>query len=78
MGAQTIQTNDLNSILNKIDDFYICEGDKYLMSNDYNIGNKPNLELFSLIEFLDDILSSGYCSKSMKELLEKINILLMR
>lgn len=79
MSAQTIISNSIYSILDKVDDFYICQGDRYLNKSDYNIGNGADIEKFMLVQNLDRILTSTSCMKIDKEILiQKLNSILIK
>lgn len=77
--AQTIFKTTPSSILDKVDNYYIEQGEKYILHNDYNIGDNVDLILFTLVNKLDDIISTGACiDTSTEKILEKLNLILTR
>ena len=79
MSAQTIISNSIYSILDKIDEFYICQGNKYLNKLDYDLGKGVDMEKFIVIQNLDRILTSNSCLKIDKEILiQNLNSILIK
>lgn len=75
--AQTIYKQTPSSILDKVDNYYMCQGEKYILKNDYNVGEDVDLVLYSLVNRLDEIISSGAClSQSTEKIVEKLNLIL--
>ena len=79
MSAQTIISNSVHSILDKVDEFYVCQGDKYLNKSDYNLGKGADMEKFIIVQNLDRILTSNSCLKIDKEILiQNLNSILIK
>ena len=79
MSAQTIINNNLSSILDKVDKYYVCKGDQYIMKKDYEMGDDVDLSLFVLIEKMDSVLSRGICvDKKTEDLIQTLNLILIR
>ena len=79
MSAQTIISNSVHSILDKVDEFYIYQGDKYLNKSDYNLGKGADMEKFIIVQNLDRILTSNSCLKIDKEILiQNLNSILIK
>ena len=79
MSAQTIINNNLSSILDKVDKYYVCKGDQYRMKKDYEMGDDIDLSLFVLIEKMDSVLSRGICvDKKTEDLIQTLNLILIR
>lgn len=79
MSAQTIIDNNLSSILDKVDKYYVCKGDQYMMKKDYEMGDDIDLSLFVLIEKMDSVLSRGICvDKKTEDLIQTLNLILIR
>lgn len=79
MSAQTIIDNDIHSILEKIDKYYICKGEQYVIKKDYDMGDDVDLSLFVLIEKMDSVISSGVCvDKKTEDLIQTLNLILIR
>lgn len=79
MSAQTIINNNLSSILDKVDKYYVCKGDQYMMKKDYEMGDDIDLSLFVLIEKMDSVLSRGICvDKKTEDLIQTLNLILIR
>jgi len=77
--AQTIYKQTPSSILDKVDNYYMCQGEQYILKNDYNVGEDVDLILYSLVSKLDDIISSGVCLNTPTErIIEKLNLILTR
>lgn len=77
--AQTIFKMTPSSVLDKVDNYYMCQGEQYILKNDYNVGNDVDLILFSMVNKLDDIISSGAClDVSTTKIIEKLNLTLSR
>lgn len=77
--AQTIYKQTPSSILDKVDDYYMCQGEQYILKKDYNVGEDVDLILYSLVAKLDDIISSGAClSQPTEKIVEKLNLILNR
>ena len=79
MSSQTIIPNSVHSILDKVDEFYICQGDKYLNKLDYDLGKGADMEKFIIVQNLDRILTSNSCLKIDKEILiQNLNSILIK
>ena len=79
MSAQTIINNNLSSILDKVDKYYVCKGDQYMIKKDYEMGDDIDLSLFVLIEKMDNVLSRGICvDKKTEDLIQTLNLILIR
>lgn len=79
MSAQTIIPNTFHRVLKEVDDFYICECNKYTRYRDYNVGCDYDPSKFIIIEWMDRIVTKGGCVDiSDKEVLEKISLLLKK
>lgn len=79
MSSQTIIPNSIHSILDKIDEFYICQGDKYLNKSDYDLGKGVDMEKFIIVQNLDRILTSNLCLKIDKKILiQNLNSILIK
>lgn len=79
MSAQTIISNSVHSILDKVDEFYIYQGDKYLNKSDYDLGKGVDMEKFIIVQNLDRILTSNSCLKIDKEILiQNLNSILIK
>lgn len=77
--AQTIFNTTPSSILDKVDNYYMCQGEQYILKNDYNVGEDVDLVLFTLVEKLDNVLSTGAClDLPTKKIMEKLNLILSR
>lgn len=77
--AQTIFKMTPSSVLDKVDNYYMCQGEQYILKNDYNVGNDVDLILFSMVNKLDDIISSGAClDVPTTKIIEKLNLILSR
>ncbi len=79
MSSQTIIPNSVHSILDKVDEFYIYQGDKYLNKSDYNLGKGADMEKVIIVQNLDRILTSNSCLKIDKEILiQNLNSILIK
>mgnify|MGYP003614420960 FL=1 len=79
MSAQTIKKNDLKNSLQNIDNFYICQGNKYLLFKEYDLGKGPDIDKFLLIEKIDEILDSEICFNIDKEyIIQNLNSILIK
>ena len=79
MSSQTIIPNSVHSILDKVDEFYICQGDKYLNKSDYDLGKGVDMEKFIIVQNLDRILTSNLCLKIDKKILiQNLNSILIK
>ena len=79
MSSQTIIPNSVHSILDKVDEFYIYQGDKYLNKSDYDLGKGVDMEKFIIVQNLDRILTSNSCLKIDKEILiQNLNSILIK
>lgn len=79
MSSQTIIPNSIHSILDKIDEFYICQGDKYLNKSDYDLGKGVDMEKFIIVQNLDRMLTSNLCLKIDKKILiQNLNSILIK
>lgn len=79
MSSQTIIPNSVHSILDKIDEFYICQGDKYLNKSDYDLGKGVDMEKFIIVQNLDRMLTSNLCLKIDKKILiQNLNSILIK
>ena len=79
MSSQTIIPNSVHSILDKVDEFYICQGDKYLNKLDYDLGKGVDMEKFIIVQNLDRILTSNLCLKIDKKILiQNLNSILIK
>ena len=79
MSSQTIIPKSTSLLLDKVDDFYICQGDKYLVKADYSMGDGADITKFILISNLDRILTSTSCINFDEDkLLQKLNTLLIK
>lgn len=79
MSAQTIIKENISTILDKVDDFYICEATKYLYLKDYDLGEGADINTFLVVEWLDRILTSGIClDKSEDKIIQQLNLILIK
>ena len=79
MSSQTIIPNSVHSILDKVDEFYIYQGDKYLNKSDYDLGKGVDMEKFIIVQNLDRILTSNLCLKIDKKILiQNLNSILIK
>lgn len=80
MSAQTIIYNRISSLVDDIDDFYICQGNNYINKVDYDLGKGADMNKFLIIEWLDRIITSNNACKYVEDgkLLQKLNLILLK
>ena len=80
MSTQTIINNKIETLVDDIDNFYICQGDNYINKVDYNLGKGVDIEKFLIIEWLDRIVTSNNACKYVEDgkLLQKLNLILLK
>lgn len=79
MSTQSIYQNTVRSILKKADDFYICQGNHYILQKDYDLGEGADITKFLIVDWYDQILSNNVCYKYDKEtLLQHLNSILLK
>lgn len=79
MSTQTINENTLSTILDKVDEFYICQGNKYIYQTEYDLGEGADINTFLVIEWMDRVLTSGICvNKSEDEIIQQLNLILIK
>lgn len=72
MSTQSIYRLTNRSVLEKVDKFYICQGDKYIIKDDYDIDKGLDIYKFVLVQWLDDVLNKCHDFDHLK-ILEKVN-----
>jgi len=70
MSVQSVVSKTPQEIMNKVDDYYKCLGDKLILKYDYDIDRDIDKDKFARIEWLDRIVSS--CSVDWVRALNKL------
>lgn len=79
MSAQTIIPNKLENLLDKVDEFYICQGNKFIYKYDFSLGEGEDITKFLTVEWLDRIVTSDIClDAEYEKLLEGLNLILLK
>lgn len=74
MANQTIIKKDVHTILDSVDDLYICKSEKKIIEEDYDIDKDVDMRKFVVVEWLDRIVNSSHCySVDRKKILEKLD-----
>lgn len=73
-GNQTIIKNTIHKVLDETDDFYICQSKKFILKEDYEVGEGLNTLKCIVVEWLDRMITSDNCYTICKEeLMRKLN-----
>ena len=79
MSSQTIIPNKLENLLDKVDEFYICQANKYMYKLNYGLGDGEDITKFLTVEWLDRIVTSNICINNQYEkILEELNLILLK
>ncbi|MDR1019025.1 MAG: hypothetical protein LBM02_10045 [Lachnospiraceae bacterium] len=76
MSTQSIKFLNVKDTLDEIDEFYICEADKLIYKEDYDLGVGADINKFALIQNIDRILIEECLDIDYHKFLEKINLTL--
>lgn len=62
MAGQTVNKDSISDILDKVDNFYMCQTYNYFTNKDYGLGKEVDIEKFKMIKKIDDIVERLDCN----------------